>query len=212
MNTIIELLTRVLCDCLPTQVVDGAYLSCTTLDNQTSVFPMAKLLIDQSLAAQILILNSGSISGYPGVDQCREELIKTGLTPQQIQFVPHKLSTSLNTLIESQALIRFAKKCAFNSLIVVSPPFHQLRAFMTAVTVVLQEYPDLAIYSCPGKPLPWLESVIHSQGILKAPRRQLIQEELARIRTYQDKNDLAKCEDVIDYLAHRDSRITASCS
>lgn len=173
---------------------------------------MAKLLIDQSLVAKTLILKSGAISGYPGVDQCRERLIKTGLTPQQIQFVPLESSTSLNTLIESQALIRFARKCDFNSLIVVSPPFHQLRTFMTAVTVALREYPELDIYSCPGKPLPWLESVIHSQGILKAPRRQLILEELARIRTYQNKNDIAKFEDIIDYLAHRDSRMTASYS
>jgi hypothetical protein len=210
LNTIIELLTRVLCDSLPNQSVDGAYLSCTTLDNQSSVFPMAKLLIDQSLAAKTLILDSKAISGYPGVDLCREKLIKIGLKPQQIQFVSLKSSTSLNTLIESQALIRFAKECAFNSLIVVSPPFHQLRTFMTAVTVALQEYPDLAIYSCPGKPLPWLESVIHSQGILKAPRRELIREELVRIRTYQDKSDIAKCEDIIDYLAHRDSRMIAS--
>lgn len=207
MNTIIELLTRALCDSLPTQSVDGAYLSCATRDNQASVFPMAKLLLDQSLAAQTLILNAGALSGYPGVDQCREALIKTGIPPHQIQFVPLNAPTSLNTLIESQALIRFARKCAFKSLIVVSPPFHQLRAFMTAVTVALQEYPDLALYSCPGKPLPWLESAIHSQGILKAPRRQLIQEELARIRKYQDKNDIATCEDVIDYLAHRDRRI-----
>lgn len=212
MNTIIELLTRVLCDNLPSQSADGAYLSCTTFDNQASDFPMAKLLIDQSLVAKTLILKSGAISGYPGVDQCRERLIKTGLTPQQIQFVPLESSTSLNTLIESQALIRFARKCDFNSLIVVSPPFHQLRTFMTAVTVALREYPELDIYSCPGKPLPWLESVIHSQGILKAPRRQLILEELARIRTYQNKNDIAKFEDIIDYLAHRDSRMTASYS
>ena len=209
METIIELLTRALCDSLPTQAVDGAYLSCTTRDNQASVFPMAKRLLDQSLAAQTFILNAEALSGYPGVDQCREALIKTGIAPHQIQFVPIKAPTSLNTLIESQALIRFARKCAVKSLIVVSPPFHQLRAFMTAVTVALQEYPELAIYSCPGKPLPWLENAIHSQGILKAPRRQLIQEELARIRKYQDKNDIAAYEDVLDYLAHRDRRIAS---
>ena len=212
MNTIIELLTRVLCDSLPVQSVDGAYLSCTTLDNQASVFPTAKLLVDQSLAAQALILDAGAISGYPGADQCREGLVKTGLTPQQIQLIPLESPASLNTLIESQALIRFAQECAFSSLIVISPPFHQLRAFMTAVTVVLQECPALDLYSCPGKPLPWMETVVHSQGILKAPRRQLIQEELARIRTYQDKGDLAACEDVIDYLAQRDSRMTANYS
>jgi hypothetical protein len=144
------------------------------------------------------------MSGYPGATQCRHGLQESGLPTESITGVPVEATTSLNTLIESEALVRFARDQAFTSLIVVSPPFHQLRAFMTAVTVALEEYPQLSIYSHPGATQPWMEAVIHSQGTLQASRRQLIQEELGRISTYQDKGDLTRFEDVLDYMNRRD--------
>ena len=90
------------------------------------------------------------------------------------------------------------------SLLVTSPPFHQFRAFMTAVTAALNIYPELMIYSYPGSTLPWMETVTHSQGTLQAPRRQLIEDELMRIEAYQTKGDLARFESVLSYMNQRD--------
>jgi hypothetical protein len=58
-------------------------------------------------------------------------------------------------------LIRFARRQGYGSLHVVAPPFHQLRAFMTAVTVARKEYPELLIYSYPGVALSWQAEVAH---------------------------------------------------
>jgi hypothetical protein len=121
-----------------------------------------------------------------------------------VHGVPAGKISSINTLIESEALVRYCKQERYGSVYVVSLPFHQLRAFMTLVTVALREYPQLSIYSHPGAALPWIETVAHSQGTLQAPRRQLIQEELTRISAYQKKGDLARFEDVLDYLNRRD--------
>lgn len=205
MYTTIELLTRILCDTRPDTTVDGAYLYCTTLDNQASVFQTARTLIEHSVTTRIYVLGTEAISGYPGVGQCRRRLGEFGLAPGQIQGVPAERTVSLNTLIESEALIRYANARQLGSMVVVAPPFHQLRAFMTAVTVTLKLYPQLCLYSFPGATLTWMEAVAHSQGTLQAPRRQLIQEELIRIDTYQKKGDLARFEDVLDYLNQRDS-------
>ena len=207
MNTAIELLTRSLCDTRPGAQADGAYLYCTTVDNQASVFQTARSLINHSVASRILILDAEAMSGYPGVIQCRERLQEFGLASGQIKCVPIERTASLNTLIESEALVRFARDQKFCSLVVISPPFHQLRAFMTAVTVALRVYPELSIYSYPGMTMPWMEAVSHSQGTLQAPRRQLIQEELVRINAYQNKGDLARFEDVLDYLNRRDTEL-----
>ena len=76
---------------------------------------------------------------------------------------------------------------------------------MTAVTVTLREYPELLIYSYPGEAMPWQEEVVHSQGTLKAKRRDLIQEELERIEKYQSKGDLASPEQVLSYLNKRET-------
>jgi len=54
--------------------------------------------------------------------------------------------------------------------------------------------------------MPWMEYVVHSQGTLQAPRRQLIQEELIRVNTYQNKGDLAGFQEVLDYLNCRDTK------
>ena len=110
---------------------------------------------------------------------------------------------SLNTLVESETLIGYAKQNGYSSLFVVAPPFQQLRAFMTAVTVALREYPELLLYSYPAVAMPWREEVVHSQGTLKATRSELIHAEFERIDTYQNKGDLASFEDVLAYLNNR---------
>ena len=205
MNTAIELLIRILCDTRPQGPADGAYLYCTTIDNQASTFRTARVLISHAIASRIYILDAPAISGYPGVNQCRQRVREFGLPADKIDYVPYGGTESINTLVESQALIRFARDRGIGSLVLVSPPFHQLRAFMTAATVALKSYPDLAFYSHPGAAMSWIESVVHSQGTLHAQRRQLIQEELVRVHTYQNKGDLARFEDVIDYLNRRDA-------
>ena len=137
MNAAIELLTRILCDTMPEKPADGAYLYCSTTDNQASLFHAAKTLIDRGDTNRILILDAQPMSGYPGGSQCRKRLQEFGLADEQIEWVPIDRPTSLNTLIESEALIRYARTRTYASLVVVSAPFHQLRAFMTAVTVAV---------------------------------------------------------------------------
>jgi hypothetical protein len=151
------------------------------------------------------------MSGYPGSIQFRKGLVKSGLTKEQIRGVPAGTLSSINTLTESEALIQFAKEKGFGDLVVVSPPFHQLRAFMTAVSVALRIHPKLEIYSFPGAAMPWMEVAVHSQGTLQTSRRQLIHEELARINTYQKKGDLAQFETVLEYLNGRDKSTHMKC-
>lgn len=205
MNTTVELLTRILCDTRPDDPEGGAYLYCTTIDNQVSVFRSAKMLISHRMVSRIYILDAQAMSGYPGVVKFQDGLREFGLSANQIECVPYSGTTSINTLTESQALIRFAKEKELGSIAVVSPPFHQFRAFMTAVSAALELFPQLSLYSYPGLTLNWLDLAVHSQGSLQAQRRQLIQDELIRIDTYQKKGDLAGFKDVLDYLDRRDA-------
>ena len=76
---------------------------------------------------------------------------------------------------------------------------------MTTVTVALREYPELLIYRYHGVAMAWQEEVIHSQGTLKAKRRDLIQEELKRIENYQSKGDLVSPEQVLSYFNKRET-------
>ncbi len=207
MKKTIELITRTLCDLQPKMPTQGAYLYCQTKDNQQSIFQTAQFLLNHSFTSKILILGTQSQSGYPGFEEWKRQLLKLGIPTEQIERVNKEGTSALNTLVESEALIRFAKQQRYGSIFIVASPFQQLRAFMTAVTVSMRAYPELLIYSYPGAAMPWQEEVVHSQGTLKAKRYELIQKELERIEKYQDKGDLASFEQVLNYLNGREKDI-----
>lgn len=201
-----ELLIRVLCDTRPEVVADGAFLFSQTENNQESVFLAARELLENSVARTILFINTPAKSGYPGYTVWKRELEELGISEDQIEGVNAADTATLNTLIESEALVRFAKLRGYERLIVVSSPFHQLRALMTAVTVALREYPDLQIHSQPGPALPWLQTAVHSQGTLESSRNKLIWSEIERIEKYQKKGDLGSFDEALKYLNMRDAR------
>lgn len=199
-----ELVIRILGDVRANQPADGVYLFAQTSGNQASVLAAAKQPLDQGLAPKVMMSKSGAKPGYPGFEVWREQLLALGINDGQIQGIDIGDTPNLNTLIEAQALIKFASQHGLTHLYVTASPFHQTRAFMTAVTVVLREYPRLKIYSYPGTVLSWHEEVSHSQDTVIAPRKDLIRAELERIEKYRRKGDLAHFGEVLDYLNRRD--------
>jgi uncharacterized SAM-binding protein YcdF (DUF218 family) len=200
-----ELLTRILCDTLPPVTADGAYLFGQTGDNQESVFLSAQELITRALVRRILISDAQPKSGYPGKHAWREALAARGVTNSVIEEVPVEPTNTLNTLREAEALIRHARKNSYRFMVVTAAPFHQERAFITAVSAALSAYPDLCLYSYPGRALAWDGQVTHSQGTLSATRAGLISSEQERIATYLGKGDLVSCSQVLSYLRKRDA-------
>jgi hypothetical protein len=199
-----ELSIRVLCDIRAKITVDGAVLYSQTKDNQNSVILAAKNILYNKLAKKILFIKSGPISGYPGFSTWTSELNKLGIQSNDMVGVELMKTNSLNTLIESQAFINYAVQKKYRSLYVVSSPFHQLRAFMTLVTVALRYYPEILIFSYTGISLPWLDKVVHSQGTLSGTRKDIIKAEFERIEKYKQKGDLSSEIKIIEYLNKRD--------
>jgi hypothetical protein len=199
-----ELIIRALCDVRPETAVNGAVLFSQTSDNQNSVFSAAKNILAGKLAEKILVVKSAPVGGYPGFSIWKSELSKIGIKSNKILGVEIMKKNSLNTLIESKAIINYAVQKGYHSLYVVSSPFHQLRAFMTLVTVTLRYFPDLSIFSYTGVTLPWLDKVVHSQGTLSGTRKSFIKAEFDRIDKYQRKGDLASEREIIKYLNRRD--------
>ncbi len=199
----IELLVRTLADPRPAERVEAAYLFAQTEPNQESVFRAGRWLLDREYAAKLLISDCGPKSGYVGAAACRQAMIESGIPSQAIEEVPMEPTEILHTLIESQKLVRFAKARGYERVVVVSAPFHQERAFMTVVSVVLREYPSLKVYSYPGEPQPWDEVVTHSQGKLRGTRAEMVAQEHKRIETYTAQGDLAPRAEILEYLRAR---------
>lgn len=201
-----NLTIRVLCDSPPPPPAAGAYLFAQTVDNQESVLAAGRDLIDCGQVQNLLISAAGAVSGYPGGKSWRHELERRHVPPYRLKAVKPPVDDILHTRLEAEALIRYTSTNSYDRLIVVSAPFHQLRAFMTTVSVALEQMPELKIYSQVGGVLPWHETVVHSQGRLTLPRSDLIQAELERIEQYQQQGDLAPTEAILAYLKQRDER------
>jgi len=187
MRDLVTLSVRVFNDYLPGRI-DAHFLYSQTPDNESTVIEAALQVKEKGITNNWLIMQTSAMSG---------------INPETIKGVPTN-SNMLHTLIESLAAVSFCKKMGYTSLIVSATPFHQLRAFMTAVTAAERLYPALKIYSLAGKAYPWNEQVIHSQGKTKGKRAILIDGEIDRIGIYGDKGDLLKVPEVLSYLNRRD--------
>jgi hypothetical protein len=201
---LIELLIRTLCDPLPDLPADGAYLFGQTADNQQSVFETGVDLVKRQRARRLLIPDSTPRCGYPGFRVWRQALGDLGLGESDIAGVSTASLPGLNTLTEAEALVRHARAEGMARILVVAPPFHQLRAFITTVSVVLREFPGLRVYNRVGVAQPWDDTVVHSQGVLQCTRTDLIHSEIVRIERYRRKGDLVSQDEVLAYLQWRD--------
>jgi len=201
-----ELIIRTLCDTLPEEPADALFLFGQTEDNQESAFAVARHLLQQQRVKKVLFLHTGPISGWPGFDNWKEALLNSGMEEELLEPVPPVPADTdiLHTGIEAESVVAHAREQQYKRLIVTAAPFQQPRAFMAAVTAAQQSYPELYLYSHPGKAMPWKEEVTHSQGKVQDERAGLISGELERIREYHAKGDLASVEEVIAYLNKRD--------
>lgn len=204
-----QLTVRVLADAVPAGlglVVPPAYLYTQTVDNQHSVLVKGANLLMAGSTDRLLVLNDldRSNRGYPGAEVWIKELAGIGIPPAACRSVD--CNQLLNTLTESLALVEFAKRERLSHLMIIAPPFHILRAFVSVVSAIKKLGDiDLRIYCQIGVSQPWGQTVRHSQGTLVATRTGLILTELARLRLYYQKGDLVNVQTALEYLYWRDN-------
>ena len=204
-----ELIVRTLCDTLPARPADALFLFGQTPDNEQAVFAVAQEAVQRGLTDKVMCLGTQAMSGYPGYASWKAQFAARGIGEEVLEPVaPVPAGTQmLHTFIEAQSAIRHARQHKYSTLVVTAAAFQQPRAFMTAVTLALREYPGLYIYSLPGQPLPWQQEVTHSQWEVTGTRAGLIAGEMSRIKQYYAKGDLASVGEVLDYLNRRDKGV-----
>ena len=200
---LLEITTMILTDNAGVRA-PAIYLVGQTSDNQNSIFNKGREFWRKGLVASILIDDGETEHGYPGFEAWKRELLRMGVTEETI--LPLKFDGNLNTLTEAQALIRYARSREWKCIYISAAPFHQLRAFITLVSVVLREYPELAVYNAVGTHLDWFATACHSQGTLVATRQNLIRTELKKIYDYHLKGDLVSPAKILAYLQRRNQK------
>lgn len=185
------------------QRADAIYLYGETDDNRMPVIDTGLLVAKLHPGAAILIAGGSERSGYAGSESWRSELIGRGLAPGRIEVVPPPQESILHTRNESQAMLAHCSAREYVELILVAPTFHLPRAFLTVLSVLRQERHAQRIYAHAAQSRPWSREVIHSQGVLRALRRDLLASEYERIIRYRESGDLLKPRDALAYFAAR---------
>lgn len=200
---------RVMADVNPKKV-NAVYLLGETIDNAPSVLQKGAELWRKGLVPLIAIQRGAENNGYYGYENSVRDLIACGIPRDMIvpvQFLKeYEDAGQIHTLTELMGLARLAKKKGWKRLTIVAPAFHQLRSFMTAVTALDREYPELEVYNCVGVHLPWGEKVKHSQGTTVGIRSDLVAGEIKRILAYQQTGTpypLVSVEQALKYLDWR---------
>ncbi len=203
-ESVFELAVRVLMDVPPDGEADGVYLYAQTSDNEESIFSAVPGLLARQAARKLLIADSPPRCGYPGIERWRRKLLEVNVSKEMILPVPTARHENLNTLTEAESVIELVRELSFRTLLITAHPIHQIRAFMTMVTVVERTMPELRLFSAPALPQPWTAEALHSQGVVRGRRHELLLSEFARIERYHAKGDLLSVGEVLAYLNRRD--------
>ena len=182
--------------------VHGIYLFVEHEDNEDSSFKGVIELIDKNAAAEIFLMNHGKYAGSPGYMHWHEKLEKY-VGSGRIRPIRIDNPLGINTMSESIALLRYAYEEKRKSFYLVAPPFHILRAFMTAASVAIRHGSEINFFAYPGAPQDLNKSVKHSQGKGPFPRWKWFELELESIRTYSSQKDLEPIQRIIQYMNNR---------
>src|SRR3989338_4045856 len=195
---------------------ETVYVFAETEDNAYSPLMKAVELANNGLTKSISLSESGTGAGYPGYTRYIEDLYSYGLsrdfTEENGKIRRVVVTGNPNTLSEADALVHDIANRG-GDLGVIAPPFHLVRAFMTAITALTKSAPEAAssknIWAIKGTDQPPFQTALHSMGVVSGTRVGLEYGEMDRLKRYQaqDFGGKVKAKDVINYMKERDERV-----
>ena len=192
---------------------DLVYVYTQTDDNFSSGLKKAAEIARSGGAREIGVSEgvAGSVSFT--IEKTTTQLRELGVDEGQTPIVGFTIPGNLNTGSEADVLVAYLlQKYELTgrtiTLGVTTVGFHLFRAFITTVTTIKRTGAPIAVYAIPGVPLPWTESVVHSQGIVSGRRSELLVPELQRMERYRapEFGGMLSVDAVNTYLSWRDDQ------
>ncbi len=107
-----------------------------------------------------------------------------------------------NTKVEMEVVVLHCLKMGISRVGVCSSVMHQPRAYLAAISA-LSKYKAgkfMSVFSLPGEPLDWNRFAVHSQGITRGKRAELLEGEILRIFEYWREGDMVAPSYGLKYL------------
>ena len=207
-------LYTVISQSVPSDRYEMLYLVAETSDNIASVVNTGVRVWEQGKTSKKSIKLGICGLEHPAApipNVIKEQLYEKGITLDDVVKVissPHPEMGEagkfryFNTRIEMEVMISYCLENKIKKLGICSPLFHQPRVYMTALCALnkLNASQQLSIYSVVGERLNWNEMVLHSQGVVKELRYNLLNEEMLRVFKYGLTKELASPDEALEYL------------
>ena len=127
--------------------------------------------------------------------------MKMGMSEDHIIPIPYTFPEGhINTLLEAISFAKFIQDKSLTSVGILCQAFHILRATMTLVSALKELKVQMNIHPYISEVGYWHDVLVHSQGIVKGSRLDLVDSELQRIRRYQEKGDILTEVEVLNYF------------
>lgn len=203
MVELLEFTLRITSDRL-TEKADAICMFGQTPDNESSILNRAVQLVSRDMVSNVIYSTGGvSVTGKPWDPNYQSQLISLGVA-QDLIFTAQITERLAHTYSEASAFVTYAKSRGWRNIYVTAAPFHQPRAFLSTVSSILKNYPELKAYSVQGTPLPWTQVALHSQFVASARRCDLVRGEWERIEGYHASGHLVSARQILNYLNWRD--------
>ncbi len=210
-ENLFELIHRVLGDHLPSEPLEAVYLFDLSSPNKSSILERAIKLYQQGRVRKLVLNNEGDLDGSISYQQCAEELIARGVSKSDLlAFKPapefRGPTGRYNASSQGEGFVRFIKESGYRSVGCIAPTFHLVRAFVAVVSGLAHNNLQNTVraYAIPGESQSWDEEIVHFQGAIKGPRKNLLKDELARLASYSARGDQVSGEVVLNYLNQRE--------
>ncbi len=153
--------------------------------------PYAAELYQKGYAPLVAIVGSGKDRSYGSFPsgEVRDEIVRLGVPMDKVlleEVGPH-------TRGEAERAMELAKENNWQSILIVTSPHHEYRAYLTFLKAMQDAGLKLTLVRATA-PLSWSEDTPWGKRI------DLLQQEFARIAEYQRKGDVASYEEGISYL------------
>lgn len=201
----------------PTEPVDILYFfGRSYLDaSKEALYQMAVDLYKQKMVKKIIVPGTegerlGGIiprESQPGKTLMKNRLVKMGVDEDDVVFN----EPGYHTKAEGDAFLRYSAEHNLNRVVVLTNPHQITRAMLGLIKTIDDKDLPIDVYAVTPNPsrFDWQRRVKGSQGLERKPRYMHIQDEIDRIKLYQDKGDLASFDEALSYMARRSMSRTA---
>lgn len=169
--------------------------------SEAEVLDKAYELWRDGKADKVCFVDTGPGSGALGASHWKDLLMKRGMDREAILPISYTFPEGhINTLYEAISFAKFIQVKSLTTVGILCQSFHLLRAAMTLVSVLMEMKLRVTLHPYTSEVGYWHDTLVHSQGVVKGSRLDLIDSELERIRRYQEKGDIRPEDEVLSYF------------